>query len=68
MSSDSACRADCQPRFRSLSHAWHALVFPCDPEGRVDMDALDRRALTDYLCARALVGLEFPVPTVLRRA
>jgi hypothetical protein len=68
MSADDACRTDCQLRFQSLSHGWHALVFPCDPEGRVDLDALDRRTLTDYLYARALVGLEFLVPTVLRGA
>jgi hypothetical protein len=65
MSTDDGPRADCQLKFQSLSHAWHALIFPCDPQGRVDLNALDRRMLTDYLYARALVGMEFLRPTVL---
>jgi hypothetical protein len=68
MSSDNGCPADCQLRFQSLSDAWRALVFPCDPLGRVDLDALDRRMLTDYLYARALVGREFSRPCVLSGA
>jgi len=51
-----------------LFDAWHALVFPCDPQGQVDLDALDRRTLADYLYARALVGRDFGRPSVLGNA
>ena len=68
MSTDDAPRGHCQLRFPSLFYAWHALVFPCDPQGQVDLDALDRRTLADYLYARALVGRDFGRPSVLGNA
>jgi hypothetical protein len=40
------------------------LVFPCDARGRVDLNALNRRELNDYLFARASVGIAFAAPQV----
>jgi len=54
-------------RFRSLLRRGYALIFPCDPEGRVDIDLLSERAKTDYLFARAMMGREYSRPAVCRR-
>ena len=43
-------------RFDPLAGTGQALVFPCDANGQVDMNALSSRALCDYLFARALIG------------
>jgi len=51
-------------RFQSRLDADRAIAFPCDAKGRVDMDALSRSALNDYLYARAFVGREFRRPKV----
>lgn len=51
-------------RFTSLFDAAHGYVFPCDAGGHVDMDALNRMALQDYLFARAVVGRELFLPQV----
>lgn len=53
-------------RFQSLFNEGRALAFPCDAQGRVDMDALSDRARGNYLYARAVVGREFATPAVLR--
>jgi hypothetical protein len=50
--------------FRSLFQEGRALAFPCDAEGRVDMDALSDRARSNYLFARTAVGREFAAPAV----
>jgi aspartyl/asparaginyl beta-hydroxylase (cupin superfamily) len=50
--------------FRSLFREGLALAFPCDAQGRVDMDTLSERARKNYLFARTLVGREFSVPSV----
>lgn len=50
--------------FRSLFHYGRALAFPCDAQGRVDLDSLSERARVNYLFARAAVGREFAVPAV----
>jgi len=52
-------------RFRSLFDEGRAFAFPCDDEGRVDLDALSPRALNNYYYARAVVGREFHLPAVL---
>jgi hypothetical protein len=52
-------------RFQSLFHPGRALAFPCDAQGRVDLDALGERAKTNYLFARAVVGREFAAPAVM---
>ena len=50
--------------FTALREAQHAYEFPCDAQGRVDLDGLSRRSLNDYLFARALVGWVFGAPSV----
>ena len=51
-------------RFQSLFDQGRALVFPCDREGYVDLDAVSERARCNYLFARAMVGREYAVPFV----
>jgi hypothetical protein len=51
-------------RFRSLFNEGRGLVFPCDGDGRVDMNALGEQALGNYLYARAVTGREFATPSV----
>lgn len=55
-------------RFRSLLRRGFELIFPCDPEGHVNLDALSERAKTNYLFARAMVGREYASPAVHRHA
>lgn len=50
--------------FRSLFRTGCGFSFPCDPQGRVDMDQLTERARNNYLFARAMVGRELAVPAV----
>ena len=50
--------------FRSLFHSGRGYAFPCDPQGRVDLDTLTDRARNNYLYARAMVGRELAVPCV----
>jgi hypothetical protein len=52
--------------FVSLSDSGRGFAFPCDPEGRVDLDQLSERARIDYLYARAVVGRELAAPAVQR--
>jgi hypothetical protein len=51
-------------RFKSLIDAAKTLAFPCDPNGKVDMDRLNDRARATYLFARAVVGGLFSRPEV----
>ncbi len=51
-------------RFRSLFREGRGLAFPCDPQGQVNLDALSRAALNNYLYARAVMGREFAWPSV----
>ena len=53
--------------FRSLLRRGLELIFPCDRQGHVDLDALSDCAKTNYLFARAMVGREYARPAVLRR-
>ncbi len=55
-------------RFQSLFKAGRALSFPCDAQGRVQLDSLSDRARDNYLYARAVVGREFAFPSVLQSA
>lgn len=50
--------------FRSLFREGRGLAFPCDPQGQVNLDALSRTALNNYLYARAVMGREFAWPSV----
>ncbi len=52
-------------RFQSLVHEGRALSFPCDAQGRVELDALSDRARENYLYARAVVGRDYAYPAVL---
>ena len=54
-------------RFQSLFDSGRGFAFPCDPEGRVDLDHLSDRARNNYLYARAMVGRELSVPAVEAR-
>jgi hypothetical protein len=42
-----------------------ALSFPCDANGRGDVDRLSERARANYLLAGTLVGRDYAVPVVL---
>src|SRR5262245_28358442 len=53
-------------RFRSLLQRGLELIFPCDRDGRVDLDVLSDRAKINYLFARAMVGREYSRPAVCR--
>ncbi len=52
-------------RFRSLFDEGRALAFSCDERGRVDLDSLSPRALSNYYYVRTLVGREYCMPAVL---
>lgn len=51
-------------RFRSLFNHGRGFAFPCDSQGRVDLDGLSERARTNYLFARAMVGRDLAAPAV----
>lgn len=57
--------ADFELRFRSLFDEGRGLSFPCDAQGRVDLDRLSERARRNYFYARALIGRDFAMPAVL---
>ncbi len=50
--------------FRSLFDSGRGYAFPCDGNGRVDLDELSESARNNYLYARAMVGRELAVPAV----
>jgi hypothetical protein len=50
--------------FRSLFQAGRGFFFPCDSQGRVDMDCLSENSRNNYLFARAMVGRELSVPAI----
>lgn len=52
-------------RFEALQPQPCSVAIPCDADGRVHMDALDRRTLCNYLFARALIGCAFAQPHVM---
>ena len=51
-------------RFASLYTPGRGYAFPCDRQGRVDLDALSERARANYLFARGMVGREIATPCV----
>lgn len=55
-------------RFQSLFQEGRGLAFPCDAQGRVDIDSLSRTLRLNYLYARTLIGREFAMPALLPRA
>jgi len=50
--------------FEPLSAQSAGLDIPCDPQGRVGLDALGDKLRNDYFFARALIGRLFARPTV----
>lgn len=51
-------------RFDDLFVTGRGYAFPCDAQGRVDLDRLSERARANYLYARALVGRATARPVV----
>jgi len=51
-------------RFDDLFVSGRGFAFPCDAQGRVDLDALSEQARENYLYARALVGRATAMPVV----
>jgi hypothetical protein len=52
-------------RYRSFSAHRCGYAFPCDAQGRVDLDQLSEEARENYLYARAMVGFDLQHPEVL---
>ena len=50
--------------FQSLFNGGRGFAFPCDREGRVDLDHLSERMRNNYLFARGMVGRELACPAV----
>ncbi len=50
--------------FEPLRAESAGLDIPCDPQGRVWLDALGEQLRNDYFFARALIGRLFARPTV----
>jgi hypothetical protein len=50
--------------FRSLFDNGRGFAFPCDADGRVDLDGLSESVRNNYLYARAMVGRELAQPAV----
>jgi len=51
-------------RFRSLFNEGRGYAFPCDPQGKVVLDAMSEPARCNYFYARAMVGREFDRPEI----
>lgn len=54
--------------FQSLTDPQRGFEFPCDAQGRVDLDCLSELARDDYFLARALIGHDYAYPTVVKHA
>lgn len=55
-------------RFDPLLGVGRAFSFPCDADGRVDLDCLAERARCNYFYARSLIGRDFTMPAVQQAA
>jgi hypothetical protein len=64
MHSDDRSAGGFELRFDDLHVAGRGFAFPCDAQGRVDLDALSDQARENYLYARALVGRATAMPVV----
>lgn len=60
--------ADFEVRFDDLFHSGRWLTFPCDAQGRVDIDAMSERSRNNYLYARAMIGREYSAPVIFAQA
>ncbi len=56
----------CTLLFQPLFRAGRTFTFPCDPQGRVDLDAMSERVRNNYFYARAMRGRELALPSVHR--
>lgn len=54
-------------RFESLFDPGRGLAFPCDANGRVDVDQLSERARFNYRSASTRVGRDFAYPALRPR-
>jgi hypothetical protein len=52
-------------RFQSLFHTGRAVSFPCDRQGRVQVEGLSDRARKCYEQARSRVGSEYATPAIV---
>jgi hypothetical protein len=57
-------RARYELRFQSLFNSGRGLVFPCDPQGQVQWDAMTEGARASFLRAERSVGREYASPRV----
>jgi len=51
--------------FCSLFGQGRGFSFPCDGNGDVDLDRLSEAMRNNYLYARAMVGRDFQVPSIV---
>jgi hypothetical protein len=65
MSTPHPLRLEYELRFNSLFNPGRGCAFPCDAQGHVDLDALSDQARNAYFYARAVVGRELSLPSVL---
>lgn len=56
----------CTLLFRPLFRAGRTFTFPCDRQGRVDLDGMSERVRNNYFYARAMTGRELARPNVHR--
>lgn len=59
-----AGRTGYELRFTGLHDRGRGYAFPCDAQGRVDINGLSDRCRNNYLFARAVVGTELSAPAV----
>ncbi len=52
-------------RFRSLFNEGRGWAFPCDAQGRVDLDCLSDRARNNYFFAHSVIGREVALPRII---
>ena len=62
---DTVFNSPYEARFCSLFNGGDELAFPCDAQGKVNLDGLSNRARNNYFYARALIGREFAAPVVM---
>lgn len=51
-------------RYAALESSGPSFAFPCDAQGRVELDSLSEKAMANYLYARAVVGRLLDLPQV----
>ena len=58
-------QSDFEIHYACLAHAHEDLCFPCDCYGHVELDALSPQATENYLFARAMVGRDYALPSIV---